>query len=98
MTLCDAMMELKHPTNKKFTLLLNQQTLLQKMACSNNAQICQITSTCYDCGIVTIPSEAACSKSTRAQTICTQKWFKPAARRKAEDAFWCPRMNVLKTK
>jgi len=97
MTLCDAMMELKHPTEQKFQpLSFNRQTFLQEMPCPNSAQICQFTSTCYDCGNATISSVAACSKSTRTKSICTQKWFKPVAHHRAKDSFWCPKDECVK--
>jgi len=97
MTLHDAMMDLQHPTNKKFNLFhtINKHYHLKyhvltvlKLA---EAQVHSMIAAMLP---YLLWQHAKSQLSPKASAL--KKWFKLAARCHAEDAFWCPKDECLK--
>jgi len=97
MSLRDAMMDLRHPTNHKFNLFHSIDrhfrdtsyvlTVLKSAESHAHAMIAAM-----------IPyllwQHTQSQPGPKASAL--KKWFSPAARRRAEDAFWCPKDECVK--
>jgi len=97
MTLCDAMMALRHPTNQKFALFHSIDkhfrddcyvlTVLKSAESQAHAMIATI--------LPYLLWQHAHSKSGP-KASALKKWFSPTARRRADDAYWCPKDECVK--
>jgi len=97
MTLHDAMMDLRHPTNKKFMLFHT----IDKHFCDD----------CYVLTVLKLAESHAhamivamlpyllwlhAKSKTGPKASALKKWFSPTARCHAKDAFWCPNDECVK--
>jgi len=97
MTLRDAMMDLRHPTNNKFNLFhsidkhfrdkCHVLTVLKSAESQAHAMIAAML-------LYLLWQHAQSQSGPKASAL--KKWFKPAARRRAEDALWCPKDQCVK--
>jgi len=97
MTLRNAMMELRHPTNQKFNLFHSIDkhfrdtcyvlTVLKSAESHAHAMIAAMLP-------YLLWLHAQSQPSPKASAL--KKWFSPAARHRAEDAFWCPKDECVK--
>jgi len=99
MSLCDVMMAIWHPTNKKFTLFHSINKHFQEK-CHVLTVLKLAKSLAHAMIVAMLPYllwlHAKSALGSKASAI--NKWFKPAAWRQAEDAFWCPKDECVKTK
>ena len=64
---------------------------------SDGVEISQITGSHDDSSHAPLPPLAACKRPIRFKTsLGTKKWFKLAARRCADNTFWCPKDECVK--
>jgi len=97
MTLRDAMMDLRHPTNQNFNLFhsidkhfrenCHVLTVLKSAESYAHAMIAAMLP-------YLLWQHAQSKPGPKASAL--KKWFSPAARRRAEDAFWCPKDACVK--
>jgi len=97
MTLWDAMMDLQHPTNKKFNLFhsidkhfcdkCHVLTVLKSAESQAHAMIATMLP-------YLLWQHAKSKPGPKASAL--NKWFKLAARHQAKDAFWCPKDECVK--
>jgi len=97
MTLRDAMMDLRHPTNKKFALFHTIDkhfrdtsyvlTVLKSAESHAHAMIAAMLP-------YLLWLHAQSKPGPKASDL--KKWFSPTARRRADDAFWCPKDECVK--
>ncbi len=97
MTLRDAMMDLRHPTNPKFNLFHSIDkhfrdscyvlTVLKSAESHAHAMIAAMLP-------YLLWQHAQSKPGPKASAL--KKWFSPEARRRAEDAFWCPKDECVK--
>jgi len=96
MSLRDAMMEIRHPTNPKFALFHSIDKHFREK-CHILTVLKSAESHAHTMIAAMLPYllwRYAKGSSTNASII--KKWFKPAARRRAEDAFWDPKEGCVK--
>jgi len=97
MTLRDAMMDLRHPMNKKFNLFhsINKHfrdkchvlTVLMSMESQAHTMIAAMLP-------YLLWQHAQSKPGPKASTL--KKWFKPTTCRHMEDTFWCPKDECVK--
>jgi len=97
MTLRDAMMDLRHPTNQNFNLFHSIDkhfrdtcyvlTVLKLAESHAHAMIAAMLP-------YLLWQHAQSQPGPKASAL--KKWFSPEARRRAEDAFWCPKDACVK--
>jgi len=97
MTLRDAMMDLRHPTNSKFNLFHS----IDKHFCDSCHVLTVLKSAeshAHAMIVAMLPyllwQHAQSKPGPKASAL--KKWFSPEAHRRAEDAFWCPKDECVK--
>jgi len=99
MKLCNTMMELRHPTNKKFNLFhtidkhVRDQCHVLTVLKSAESQVHAMIAAMLP---YLLWHHAKSKQGTKASAL--NKWFRPAARHRVEDAYWCPTDECVKTK
>jgi len=97
LSLRDVMMTIRHPTNKKFTLFHTIDKHFREK-CHVLTVLKLAESLAHAMIAAMLPyllwQHAQSQPGSKASNI--KKWFKPAARRRAEDAFWCPKDECVK--
>jgi len=97
MTLHDAMMDLSHPTNKKFNLFYSIDKHFQDK-CHKLMVLKSAESQAHAMIAAMLPCLLWQHSQSKPgpKALALKKWFKPAAHRRAEDAFWCPKDECVK--
>jgi len=97
MTLRDAMMDLRHPTNQKFNLFHSIDKHFHN-TCYILTVLKSAESHAHAMIMAMLPyllwQHAQSQPGPKASAL--KKWFSPAARCRAEDAFWCPKDECIK--
>jgi len=97
MTLHDVMMDLCHPTNKKFALFHT----IDKHFC-NMSYVLTVLKSAESHAHAMIAAMLLYllwlhTQSTAGpKALALKKWFSPTARRRADDAYWCPKDECVK--
>jgi len=77
--------------------LLCRQAFPREMPCFDaGATLSGVPCPYDDCGNATLSFVALCSRIIWLKSLHNQKWFKPAACHRAEDAFWDPKEGCIK--
>jgi len=97
MTPCNAMMDLRHPTNKKFNLFHSIDKHLHDK-CHILTVLKSAESQAHTMITAMLPyllwQHAQSKPGPKASAL--KKWFKPAARHHVDDTFWCPKDECIK--
>jgi len=97
MTLHDAMMDLSHPTNKKFNLFYSIDKHFQDK-CHKLMVLKSAESQAHAMIAAMLPCLLWQHSQSKPgpKALALKKWFKPAAQRQVEDVIWCPKDECIK--
>jgi len=98
MTLHDTMMDLHHPMNSKFNLFHSiDKHFCDKCPVLTMLKSVELQAHAMIAAMLPYLLWQHAQSQAGPKALALKKWFKPEAQCHAKDAFWCPKINALKT-